>query len=104
MKKPKDFIEKLFEPPTQLKKHKAVMIVHARAETSAQIDAEEAAENAAEKYRMPLAFWSAEDDTLEPLTKGDLKKLESLGITPWEWEVIVTENYLEMRERENPHE
>jgi hypothetical protein len=104
MKKPKDYIEKLFEPPTAInKKRKAVMIVQARAESSAEIDADEAAELKAQKYRMPLAFWNVEDDTLEPLTRSDLKKLESLGITPWEWEVIVTENYLEMKEW-NPHE
>jgi hypothetical protein len=104
MKKRKDYIERFFEPPTTIKKRKAVMIVQARAESSAEIDAMEAAEFEAEKYRLPLAFWNADDDTLEPLTKGDLKKLESLGITAWEWEILVTENYLEMKEREGPHE
>jgi hypothetical protein len=102
MSKPRDYIEKLFEPPASTERPKTVgMIVQARASSSEEIDADEAAEHEAEKYQWPIAFWNGENDELEPLTKGDLKKLESLGVTPWEYEVLMTENYLEMKERQN---
>ena len=102
-KKPQDFIEKLFEPSgTAAKKGKPVMVVGARLESSAEVDAEEAAEREAEKNRWPIAFWDMESDELEPLLHSDLKKLETLGVTPWEWEVIVTEDHLElMKQRES---